>query len=524
MMKLYISYYEDYVSVVEGEYKPGKGKYHIKSADFFSIHDIDENYKDSKYGLLRYALGEISSKSKNVVLCLNTKDIMLKSWRVPKVGKKDLDGMISLEIEDIISLDEEEYVFSYEVVNKSKKVLEQNKDSLDIVVGAIKKEEIEEIVDLFSEFDLDILRIDTLTTSYLRILRNIEYEDMMIANIGDSSTIINIYKEDSLFICDNIPIKISVEDMENELNNIAVEIKGLMDYYSSRNFGKNIETILILGNRYNNKLIYKEFNLIFPGEIARGITQITDIDDLVIGDIDTEDINLIVENLGCMIDGFQTEEYDNINFLTKEQKMNKRKKKNSAKIIKGVSIVFLAAILSYMGIFILDNFYKNRLNDISNKVEDLDNQYKKAQSIKKKISSKNSEIKIYDMLMNKEVRWGEILSSIDKSVPINLHLTELSTHYSEKDDGSDDQTGDNNVDRQSVKDKKEGKEIYNQIPRIINIKGNAQRSSYVGKFLYNLKLLPYFKDIVLHSVEIDEDNTYIFSMTLYLKEGAITNE
>lgn len=86
--------------------------------------------------------------------------------------------------------------------------------------------------------------------------------------------------------------------------------------------------------------------------------------------------------------------------------MNKRKKKNSAKIIKGVSIVFLAAILSYMGIFILDNFYKNRLNDISNKVEDLDNQYKKAQSIKKKISSKNSEIKIYDMLMNKEVRWG----------------------------------------------------------------------------------------------------------------------
>lgn len=270
-MKLYISYYEDYVSVVEGEYKPGKGKYHIKSADFFSMHDIDENYKDSKYGLLRYALGEISSKSKNVVLCLNTKDIMLKSWRVPKVGKKDL---------------------------------EQNKDSLDIVVGAIKKEEIEEIVDLFSEFDLDILRIDTLTTSYLRILRNIEYEDMMIANIGDSSTIINIYKEDSLFICDNIPIKISVEDMENELNNIAVEIKGLMDYYSSRNFGKNIETILILGNRYNNKLIYKEFNLIFPGEIARGITQITDIDDLVIGDIDTQDINLIVENLGCMIDGF----------------------------------------------------------------------------------------------------------------------------------------------------------------------------------------------------------------------------
>lgn len=103
-------------------------------------------------------------------------------------------------------------------------------------------------------------------------------------------------------------------------------------------------------------------------------------------------------------------------------------------------------------------------------------------------------------------------------------MTELSTHYSEKDDGSDDQTGDNNVDRQSVKDKKEGKEIYNQIPRIINIKGNAQRSSYVGKFLYNLKLLPYFKDIVLHSVEIDEDNTYIFSMTLYLKEGAITNE
>ncbi|MDX5608036.1 PilN domain-containing protein, partial [Clostridioides difficile] len=62
-------------------------------------------------------------------------------------------------------------------------------------------------------------------------------------------------------------------------------------------------------------------------------------------------------------------------------------------------------------------------------------------------------------------------------------------------------------------------------PNVINIEGNAKDSSYVGQFLYKLKGLYYFEDVKLHSIKSNaEDSNYTFSMTLYLKEGVLTNE
>ncbi len=97
------------------------------------------------------------------------------------------------------------------------------------------------------EFDLVLDRIDTLSTAYLRMFKNLDYNDIMVTNISDNSTIINIYKKDTLFISDNIPIKITAKDMDMQLLNVVEESKGLMNYYSSRNFGKVTDTILILG-------------------------------------------------------------------------------------------------------------------------------------------------------------------------------------------------------------------------------------------------------------------------------------
>ncbi|HBF3649040.1 TPA: PilN domain-containing protein, partial [Clostridioides difficile] len=74
-------------------------------------------------------------------------------------------------------------------------------------------------------------------------------------------------------------------------------------------------------------------------------------------------------------------------------------------------------------------------------------------------------------------------------------------------------------------DKDDKTPLYDKIPNVINIEGNAKDSSYVGQFLYKLKGLYYFKDVKLHSIKSNaEDSNYTFSMTLYLKEGVLTNE
>lgn len=64
------------------------------------------------------------------------------------------------------------------------------------------------------EFDLVLDRIDILLIVYLRMFKNLDYNDIMVINISDNSIIINIYKKDILFISDNIFIKIIVKDMD----------------------------------------------------------------------------------------------------------------------------------------------------------------------------------------------------------------------------------------------------------------------------------------------------------------------
>ena len=115
MTKLYISYYGDSISIVEGSYK--KNKFIIDDVILMNADDIEPNYND-KYNLLKEALASRQFKSKKAVLCLNTRDVIIKSNKIPKIGPKELDGIMSMEIDEMISLERDQYTFSYEVVRE----------------------------------------------------------------------------------------------------------------------------------------------------------------------------------------------------------------------------------------------------------------------------------------------------------------------------------------------------------------------------------------------------------------------
>ena len=144
-MKLYISYYGNYLLMVEGKYNSKKDKYTIKNYISLSEKDVNIDYND-KYSLLKEALNRYEWKSKDVVLCLNTKDVIIKSNSTYKVSPKDLDGIMNNEMDEMMSLDFEDYNFSYEVTKESKV---DNKESLDLIKADIRNEEIECIVGIF---------------------------------------------------------------------------------------------------------------------------------------------------------------------------------------------------------------------------------------------------------------------------------------------------------------------------------------------------------------------------------------
>ena len=228
-MGIYISYYGNYVSIVEGTYNNKKLKYNIKSIKSISTEDVELNNND-KYALLREALGVIDSKNKNIVLSLNTRDVIIKSNQMPKMQPKDLDGVMNNEMYEMMSLHDEQYTFSYEVTNETQ---QDGKQEIDVIMAAISNNEIEIIMNIFKEYKLNLTRIDTISTAYARLLNHLEYEDIMAIDVGSYGSIVNIYKNDSLFIHDNIPVKINKNSNKMVAIALAEEVRGLTNFYAS---------------------------------------------------------------------------------------------------------------------------------------------------------------------------------------------------------------------------------------------------------------------------------------------------
>ena len=86
MNKVYVSYYGDSISIVEGRYKHDKDKFYVKNFNVFSIEDIAQDFSKEKYALLRYALENVKLKSRHVVFCLNTRDVILKPQKYGQKG------------------------------------------------------------------------------------------------------------------------------------------------------------------------------------------------------------------------------------------------------------------------------------------------------------------------------------------------------------------------------------------------------------------------------------------------------
>ncbi|MGL4796757.1 MAG: PilN domain-containing protein [Paraclostridium sp.] len=541
MSKLYISYYGNFVSIVEGEYIKKKQKYDIKSTYFLAQAELEDIDYSDRYQVLKEALSRFKYKSKDVVLCLNTRDVIVKSNSIPKLSPKELSKMMDMEIDELMSLERDDYVFSYEVKREFE---ESGTEYLDLILAGIRKEEVETIIDIFKEYKLNLNSIDTLPTSYLRILKKVDYEDMMIINLGEYGSIVDIYKDDSLFIHDNIPIKIDMEYGYSQSVSLAEEAMGLMNYYSSRNFGKNVDHILLIGAYSNNADLISVFKERFRSDVVQGIEKFIDLD---IDFSDTESLhlinkmslnitNLIVDNLGCMLRGVEKSKYPSMNLVTKElrDKQNRLEKlKTVGFFIPAVAIIALSPYLILSG---MDVLKQKELKIVQSKIDEIKLEYKAIEDIENEIAKIKEEISIYDMLSSKQPTWGNVLADIDKKIPYKVDLKSLSLSYDSsfmvenKEDSSTEQSNQDNSENQEANNENQNNEqteqpIYEQIPNVINIDAVAATPTDAGQFAYNLKNLGYFEKVELLNVnEMEEDNkkVYSFKITAVLKEGVVT--
>ncbi|MGX4601538.1 hypothetical protein [Faecalimicrobium sp. JNUCC 81] len=532
MSRLYISYYGDFISVVDGYYK--KDKFIIDDVYFLSSDDVEPNFTD-KYNLLKCALKINKSKAKSAILCLNTNDVIVKSNKIAKIDSKDLDAIMSMEIDEMISLEREEYNFSYEVLREFS---DQGEEYLDLILAGLYTKEAESIIDIFTENNLKLECIDILPASYSRVLKEVEYSDIMIVDTGDYSSAIEIYKEDSLYIHDNVPIKLGNNAQDYDYMRLVDEANGLMNYYSSRNFGKIVDTILIVGKYAHNEGIKKNFSRLFSSEIIPGIENLYDIYTDIKGDIQYNELNMIVDIIGCMLRESEKSQYNRMNLLPIEVKRQQERKKQISKILKIIPLGLIVLYIPIISLIMMKKLTDNKLEEVNTQIVDIKEEYKQIDDIENKIKLKQEEIEIYDMLTNREPRWGEMLTAIDKNIPYKVWLENLNLSYIPQDIKQEDSTSNENInsnsdDENKTEATKVEKEVplYDKVPNSISMSGTGATPTDVAKFVYNIKLLPYFEEIkfsgVTEKISGDENSkktSYSFSITAKLKEGLITNE
>ena len=521
-MKLYISYYDNYVSIVEGIYNKKKEKYDIKNTMFLSSKEANLDTND-KYELLVEALTLNSFKSKNVVLSLNTRDVIIKTNQLQKVNPKDLDGIMNNDIFDMMSLDDKNYTFSYEVTNEREV---EGKETLDIIMAAIPNEEVNRILDIFKQFKLNVECIDTMATSYGRLLKNVEYDDIVMINSGSYGSSASIYKEDALFIHDNIPVRINEDSNYSTALALMDEVKGLMNFYSSRNYGKSVETMVLVGEHNNNEYVIESFKQTFNSEVIVGIENLFDIDQDITGDLKDSDINKICDVLGSMLAVKNQKTYSTMNLLPNNLR-NRQKQKDLAKQV----VLAMPLILGLMAIphFILGTIQMKVEHDTKIAQERLDEitiQYKDIETIESDIKKAQDEIGVYDMLSSKRTDWGDVLSAIDKSIPYRAELTNMTVSYNSELNQVDEieATEESNSEESDEENTIEEMPIYEQIPNVINLEGKSYTSEKVGQFVYSLNKIGYFKSVKLvKSSEDTESGAYTFNIVLEVMEDAVSS-
>jgi len=525
-MKLYISYYDNYVSIVEGIYNKKKEKYDIKNTMFLSSKEANLDTND-KYELLVEALRLNNFKSKNVVLSLNTRDVIIKTTQLAKVPAKDLDGIMNNDIYEMMSLDDNDYTFSYEVTNE-KEV--DGKETLDITMGAILNEELDKILDIFKSFKLNVERIDTVATSYGRLLKNVEYNDIVMINSGSYGCSASIYKEDALFIHDNIPVRINEDANYSTALALMDEVKGLMNFYSSRNYGKSVETMVLVGEYNNNEYVVDNFKESFNSEIIVGIENLFDIDKDITGNLKGRDINKVCDVFGSMLITKSSKSYSTMNLLPNNLR-NRQKQRDLVKqavLAMPLVIGLMAAPHFMLGTIQMKVDYDTKI--AKERLEQITVEHQNIETIESDIKKLQDEIEVYDMLSNKRSDWGSVLSAIDKSIPYRAELTNVNVSYdsslvkvdeeeisTETENNSEEAQGEQSVEPQETP-------IYDKMPNLIVLEGVAQTPAKVGQFVYSLNKAGYFESVELKSSTQDkESGGYTFNIVLEVMEDAVSS-
>ena len=145
-----------------------------------------------------------------------------------EVSQEDLEEHIQRNFKEYISLVEGDYIMDY----ISSKISDEKQK---VIIGAIDKSILEKV-----EPSLKV-KINGFIPSISKDLRYSSHQDVWVLKINEETTRISIFKSSKLLLSSVIPFG----NINMDIELFKEEIEGYENYYTSLNFGKSVQNIVI---------------------------------------------------------------------------------------------------------------------------------------------------------------------------------------------------------------------------------------------------------------------------------------
>ena len=232
-------------------------------------YNVSREQLSDNVNILKEFLQQNNMKAVKVVAGLGQAGVITRSIQVPKMIPKDLDGLMKLNSNDYLPLSPEEYAFDYKVLGE---VQDNDREFLEVMVAAVSHRQVEQCTLLLEQAGLKPLVFDILPNMLLRLFGHLPYQDNMVVDGGMDGTHLAIFKGKNLFMYADIPIRINLQG-NYDFTELVKEMSGYMDYFSSRNFGKTVDGVTILGELVYWPELVEVLEQFLPIPITVGLSQ-----------------------------------------------------------------------------------------------------------------------------------------------------------------------------------------------------------------------------------------------------------
>jgi len=235
---------------------------------------------DAIINCIKAALANAAIKTKEVVATVSGRDLLLRRVRFPNMPVEELREAIRWEMEKFFPLTYEEAVIDWDILSQTG----GERGQQEVLLIAVKRQIVDNYLELFAEAGLDLLALDAEPCAVLRALQLDEGIDpqqtVMVVDIGLGSTKVVIGKGDVPYLLRTIPLGgrdftaavvrgqgldfaaaevykqqhgiISGDDTYTGiLQEFSTHLRHCVDYFMLQGEGDMIETVVLCGGGAN---------------------------------------------------------------------------------------------------------------------------------------------------------------------------------------------------------------------------------------------------------------------------------